>query len=87
MAQQFDSNAVTPAPPDAPTPPAGHPDTARSDAKERHRRISEAAYYRAERRKFEPGQEQQDWFEAEQEIDRGTPTDKKPESNEFPAPK
>ncbi|MGR8933501.1 MAG: DUF2934 domain-containing protein [Gammaproteobacteria bacterium] len=30
--------------------------------------ISEAAYYKAERRGFAPGFEEQDWLEAEQEI-------------------
>jgi hypothetical protein len=31
--------------------------------------ISEAAYWRAERRGFEPGHEMDDWFAAEAEID------------------
>jgi hypothetical protein len=31
-------------------------------------RIAEAAYYRAEKRGFEPGYELQDWVEAEQEV-------------------
>ena len=30
--------------------------------------ISEAAYYKAEKRGFESGHEQQDWLEAEKEI-------------------
>lgn len=30
--------------------------------------ISEAAYFRAERRGFAPGLEEQDWLEAEKEI-------------------
>ena len=30
--------------------------------------IEEAAYYRAEKRGFEPGWEQQDWAESEKEI-------------------
>jgi hypothetical protein len=30
--------------------------------------IAEAAYFRAERRDFEPGNEMSDWFEAESEI-------------------
>jgi Protein of unknown function (DUF2934) len=30
--------------------------------------IEEAAYYRAERRGFSPGHEEQDWLEAEREI-------------------
>lgn len=33
-----------------------------------HRKIAEAAYYRAERRGFAPGSEELDWFEAEAEI-------------------
>jgi Protein of unknown function (DUF2934) len=72
MAQRIASNGVQPAPPDAPTPPAGQPETAKSEAEARHRRISEAAYHRAQRRDFEPGKDQDDWFEAEQEIDRNT---------------
>ena len=31
--------------------------------------IAEAAYYRAERRNFEPGLADQDWYEAEREIE------------------
>jgi len=30
-------------------------------------KIAEAAYYRAERRGFAPGQEERDWLEAEKE--------------------
>ena len=33
-----------------------------------HLYISEAAYYKAEKRGFEPGHEEQDWLEAEKEI-------------------
>ena len=33
--------------------------------------IREAAYLRAERRGFAPGQELEDWFEAEREVKRG----------------
>lgn len=54
---------------------------------ERRRRIAEAAYYRAERRGFTPGGEHDDWLEAEQEVDRGTPTDLPLEDNKFPSPK
>ena len=36
---------------------------------QRARAIAEAAYYRAERRGFEPGLEEQDWLEAEREVD------------------
>ncbi len=31
--------------------------------------IAQAAYYRAERRGFEPGHEAEDWFAAESEVD------------------
>ncbi len=87
MAQSTRTSAVQPAPPDAPTPPAGGADTSRSDAEQRHRRISEAAYYRSQRRGFAPGREQDDWLEAERDVDRGTPTNKQPEENDFPSPK
>lgn len=70
MAEHTRDDGIQPAPPDAPTPPAGEPDTARSDARQRHHRISEAAYYRAKKREFRPGQEHEDWLEAEKEIDR-----------------
>lgn len=36
---------------------------------ERHARIARAAYLRAERRRFEPGHELEDWLEAEREVD------------------
>jgi hypothetical protein len=42
---------------------------ARIDPAERLRMIEEAAYYRAEKRGFEAGWEQQDWAESEKEID------------------
>jgi hypothetical protein len=35
---------------------------------ERHRMTEEAAYYRAERRGFEPGHELDDWLWAEHEV-------------------
>ena len=35
----------------------------------RERQVAEAAYYRAERRGFEPGRELDDWLAAEAEID------------------
>jgi len=38
---------------------------------ERHRRICELAYRRAELRGFAPGHEQEDWLEAEREVDAG----------------
>ena len=40
------------------------------DPQERHRLISEAAYFRAEARGFVPGFEEVDWLEAEQEVER-----------------
>ena len=46
-----------------PRPPVAEP--AESDLQ---RWIAEAAYYRAERRGFEPGGETQDWLAAEAEI-------------------
>lgn len=36
---------------------------------ERYRRIAAAAYFRAERRGFEPGHEIEDWLAAEREVD------------------
>ena len=36
---------------------------------ERLRLIAEAAYYRAQRRGFEPGHEEEDWLLAEREVD------------------
>ena len=39
-------------------------------AAERHAMIGVAAYYRAERRSFAPGGAEQDWLEAEADIDR-----------------
>ena len=38
---------------------------------ERHRRISELAFRRAEQRGFAPGNEFEDWLEAEREVDAG----------------
>jgi hypothetical protein len=36
---------------------------------DRQRRVEMAAYFRAERRGFEPGRELEDWFAAEAEIE------------------
>lgn len=36
---------------------------------ERWRMVADAAYYRAERRNFAPGYEQEDWLSAEAEVD------------------
>jgi hypothetical protein len=38
---------------------------------ERHRRISDLAYKRAEQRGFAPGNETDDWLDAEREVDAG----------------
>jgi Protein of unknown function (DUF2934) len=43
----------------------------RLTAQERHRRISELAYRRAAERGFAPGNELEDWLEAEREVDAG----------------
>jgi hypothetical protein len=55
------------------TEEGGSAETARArpafDATARHRMISEAAYYRAEKRGFAPGGEMRDWCEAESSID------------------
>lgn len=37
-------------------------------AEDLRRQIAEAAYYKAERRGFAPGGEEQDWLEAEAEL-------------------
>lgn len=55
---------------------------------DRRKRMAEAAYYRAERRGFAPGQEENDWLEAEQEIEGNEEREKlEPEDNNFPSPK
>lgn len=64
------SNDIPPAPPGAPLPPAGEPQSAKSEAEARHHRISVAAYYRAQARGFGPGRDQEDWYAAERDIDR-----------------
>ncbi len=38
-------------------------------AEERWRMVATAAYHRAEKRGFEPGQEREDWLAAEKQID------------------
>jgi Protein of unknown function (DUF2934) len=57
------------------------------DAEERRRRIAEAAYYRAERRGFTPGYEEEDWLAAEQELEGSRGRDFHAEDNYFPTPK
>jgi len=49
-----------------PGPPAAGVDAQRA-------MIAEAAYYRAERRCFEPGYELDDWLQAERDIERAVP--------------
>jgi hypothetical protein len=41
------------------------------DPESRRALIAQAAFYRAERRGFEPGHEVQDWLAAEAEVDTG----------------
>ena len=36
---------------------------------DRFQKIAEMAYYKAEQRGFEPGRDQEDWLEAERELD------------------
>lgn len=43
-------------------------DISASDIEDLRSAIAKAAYYRAEKRSFEPGHEMIDWLEAEQEI-------------------
>ena len=48
---------------------SGAADAARTGEAQRHRMISEAAYYRAEHRGFDGGDPLEDWLVAESEID------------------
>lgn len=41
-----------------------------TDARQRHQRISEAAYRRWQQRGGEHGGDQQDWYDAESELDK-----------------
>ena len=43
--------------------------SAMKEMNERHRRISELAYYRAQQRGFAPGYAEEDWLAAEREIE------------------
>lgn len=67
------SHAVRPAPrarPDVPQPSAVARRAATLAGPEVRRDIiAQAAYFRAERRGFEPGQELDDWLAAEAEVD------------------
>lgn len=71
------------APPAAPQPPSSEPAARPTEvtasklerreipsfSESRAARIAEAAYWRAERRGFAPGQELDDWLAAEREVD------------------
>lgn len=48
--------------------PPGERGRPRMNAEDRRRLISDAAFFRAERRGFVGGDPDQDWYEAEQEI-------------------
>lgn len=50
------------------------------DTEQWHRRVAEAAYYRAERRGFMNGSPEQDWLEAEEELRRSKPASASPSS-------
>ena len=51
------------------SPPVVMPPRAQLTPEARHALIAEAAYLRAERRGFVPGQETEDWLAAETEVD------------------
>ena len=44
-------------------------DSSRVTAEERRKMIAAAAYYKAQARGFEPGNEEEDWLLAEREVD------------------
>jgi hypothetical protein len=54
----------------APRPKAAPFSDAPISSDDRRRMIAEAAYFRAERRGFEGGSADEDWYQAEREIDR-----------------
>lgn len=51
------------------SPPVVMPPRAKLTPEARHALIAEAAYLRAERRGFVPGEETEDWLAAEVEVD------------------
>ena len=53
----------------APAPTNGHGAPTAVSPEEKAAMIAHAAYLRAERRQFAPGNDQEDWFEAEREIE------------------
>jgi hypothetical protein len=69
MSKDTKTSNVQAAPPASSQTDSAQPKSSEVDADERHRRISDAAYYRAERRGFAPGADQEDWHEAEKELD------------------
>lgn len=56
--------------PQTPAKPVAAPTVSFIEPEKRHALICEAAYFRAERRGFCPGQELDDWLAAEGEIER-----------------
>jgi hypothetical protein len=46
------------------------PTPTKATPEERRSRIAEVAYLKAEKRGFTPGQHEQDWLEAEQEVEK-----------------
>jgi hypothetical protein len=50
--------------------PPEPPQRPRHTVEDRHSLTAKAAYLRAERRNFAPGQELEDWLAAEAEVDR-----------------
>lgn len=50
--------------------PGGSGAAAGGDACPREQMIAEAAYFRAERRGFAPGNEMSDWLQAEADVER-----------------
>lgn len=50
--------------------PGGSGSSAGGDACPREQMIAEAAYFRAERRGFAPGNEMSDWLQAEADVER-----------------
>ena len=89
-ARNATGNSGAGAPPSVPIPPTTVvPNTIKAESEERHRRISDAAYYRSQRRGFAPGYEEEDWLEAEKDLYSGEKEadGMKPEDKESPAPK
>ena len=89
-ARNATGNGGAGAAPSVPIPPTTVvPNTIKADSEERHRRISDAAYYRSQRRGFAPGHEEEDWLEAEKDLHSGEQGERpmQPEGNDFLTPK